>query len=288
MKTFFQLFIFVGLISCEMVSDVNVPAEEPKITLNATFVPDSVFNVKLSSSQYILSMAPIQPISKAKVFVFENGNLYDTLTERTPGKYISLRNRKSEKGKSYKIQVQAEGFETVESQSYIPEEVQLKDVKYIQRQGYSEMYGSYNSVIEATIVDPGTEKDNYEFKLFVEQHWTNHQTQETMVSVRSVGIFIDDPALGESQNVIFNDSYFNGKEIKIHIKVYSSFSSTKTKFLLRARKLSNELYKYKITSELQSEGDGDPFAQPVTVFNNVTNGFGIFGGYSQVEVELQP
>ncbi|MFT6867249.1 MAG: hypothetical protein ACJA08_002089 [Cyclobacteriaceae bacterium] len=46
------------------------------------------------------------------------------------------------------------------------------------------------------------------------------------------------------------------------------------------KKVSEEYYKYEQTSQLQFDIGGDPFSQPVPVFNNIENGFGIFAGYN--------
>lgn len=45
------------------------------------------------------------------------------------------------------------------------------------------------------------------------------------------------------------------------------------------KKVSEAYFLYKETYALQQSVDGDPFAEPVTVFNNIENGYGIFAGY---------
>ena len=44
---------------------------------------------------------------------------------------------------------------------------------------------------------------------------------------------------------------------------------------------SEDYFRYKRTYSLQEESSGDPFAQPVNVYNNIENGFGIVAGYSE-------
>lgn len=44
---------------------------------------------------------------------------------------------------------------------------------------------------------------------------------------------------------------------------------------LYLRKVSHSYYQYKETKHLQDKLSGDPFAEPVPVYNNIENGVGI-------------
>ncbi len=39
-------------------------------------------------------------------------------------------------------------------------------------------------------------------------------------------------------------------------------------------------YLYLRTKDVQYANDGNPFAEPINVYSNITNGYGIFGSYS--------
>jgi hypothetical protein len=56
--------------------------------------------------------------------------------------------------------------------------------------------------------------------------------------------------------------------------------SDSTIIVVSLMSLSEDYFKYKLSLEKYQETAGDPFAQPVQVYSNVENGFGIFGGYS--------
>jgi len=47
------------------------------------------------------------------------------------------------------------------------------------------------------------------------------------------------------------------------------------------RTVSEDFYKYKITGSVHDNSSDNPFAQPVNVYKNIDNGFGIFAGYSE-------
>ena len=42
--------------------------------------------------------------------------------------------------------------------------------------------------------------------------------------------------------------------------------------------ISKSYYYYRISLELYQNASGNPFAQPVQVFSNIENGFGVFAG----------
>jgi hypothetical protein len=45
---------------------------------------------------------------------------------------------------------------------------------------------------------------------------------------------------------------------------------------------SSQYYRYVNSLELYNESDGNPFAEPVQLYNNISNGYGIFAGASSV------
>lgn len=48
---------------------------------------------------------------------------------------------------------------------------------------------------------------------------------------------------------------------------------------LQINKVSPAYYNYKETLALQSSINNNPFAEPVSVYSNIRNGYGIFAGY---------
>ena len=49
--------------------------------------------------------------------------------------------------------------------------------------------------------------------------------------------------------------------------------------IVTLRTVSEDFYNYKITGSLHDNSSDNPFAQPVNVYKNIDNGFGIFAGY---------
>jgi hypothetical protein len=288
MKNNFIALWCLFLVGCETVVDVNVPLEKPKITLNAMFSSDSVLTIRVNKSKYILDEGTFQPIENANVVIKENGVPYDVLGNFGNGIYASTARKKPAIGKTYEIEVSAPGMETVEAKSFQPEPANIKRVDFIQKEGRDNIQ-NYNLTVECTFEDNPDEANYYELTLFKESYYVNRITLDTFFYQSPVDSFTDDPAFKENSggNIIFDDKLFNGKEIKVILKGSSyGFEQQETSFYLRVLSLSADLFKYKITSRLQKNSSGDPFAQPVHVYNNVGNGFGIFAGYAETEILL--
>lgn len=101
------------------------------------------------------------------------------------------------------------------------------------------------------------------------------------------------PGLGDNGKV-FSDELFDGQQYTLQITfevtvgawAYSSIGDeveievAAERFFIELRSLSKDYYQYKHTVALQDAVSSDPFAEPVQIYNNIENGYGIFGGYN--------
>ena len=90
--------------------------------------------------------------------------------------------------------------------------------------------------------------------------------------------------------LVLHDLLFNGqnKALEIELKDFEKdiyidkdgyFYSYKTlSITLYLHNISKSYYYYRTSLELYENASRNPFAQPVQVFSNISNGFGIFAG----------
>jgi len=98
--------------------------------------------------------------------------------------------------------------------------------------------------------------------------------------------FVDVPLLSYygSNAIIFDDAVFNGKKhlLKIYsedIRVAKSDLSKKdVPVYIYFRSINKELYNYYLSMKKYNEVQDNPFSEPVNVYSNIKNGYGIFGG----------
>lgn len=94
---------------------------------------------------------------------------------------------------------------------------------------------------------------------------------------------------------VFDDKLFNSQtydvEIVFQISVGVSAASFSgdgertirgvfRRFFVEVRSVSEEYYRYNKTISIKEAIAGDPFAEPVQIYSNIENGYGIFAGYN--------
>lgn len=266
------------LISCELIVDLDVPFETKQITVNCFFNPDSVWSVHLSLNRHILDEEDYLEINEAQVVVFEGDNAIDTLANIGYGRFRSD-NQRPEVGKTYTLSVSAEGYGDIHSSSFIPFPSPVTNIDLY------ESRATNSTMLKATIKDDGAETNYYELYLDMGSEYYNYTTEQVEYFGYPIQLTSQDPALPDdndrfSNSIIFSDARFNGRETELTFQTSGSGLARHGRATVRLRTISEDGYNYLRTERLQKMTSGDPFAQPVNVYNNIQNGFGIFAGYS--------
>lgn len=272
--------------SCETVVNLDVPYEDSKLVVNSFFNPDSAFSISLYQSRFILDEGYFKKVSGASVILHDSeGNRLAKLKETETGIYEA--NVKPQAGKEYTIKVSKEGFETVTATDHIPVN-SAKITKYEASQGfYSESNRREYLTLSLWIDDPAG-KDFYE--IYGTQKITIYTNQgDTLTSENVLHFSSSDPIFTDyvlnSEFLYFDDKLFEGEVRKITFKAslddwYCTEQCVETeKITVYLRKVSESYFNYKDTNALQREIREGPFAEPVIIYNNIKNGFGIFAGY---------
>ncbi len=276
--------------------DVDIPLEPSKLVINSTLIPGQPFRVHLSGSQHILDNGDYKNVTGAEIKIYENDQLLTTLPDSTGGNYISG-TFMPKAGQRYRVEASKNGFETVTAQETLPEKpakiISVKtDTVETNDYGYSQKHLEFDIEIEDR-----SEKNYYEIiikrttiGLYYDYSQDPPVVTDTVTRVRNKSLQSEDPSLEEFQNygqsIYFDDGLFNGK--KYHMKVSAQsedFSNRENDVLedyyeIYLRNTSEAYYLYKRSTELQAWTEDDPFAQPVQVYNNISNGYGIFAGYN--------
>ena len=135
-----------------------------------------------------------------------------------------------------------------------------------------------------SIDDPSVE--NYyliqaQFRFNYDTTWMN-DTSWAEVQISSDDPTIDNTSNGFSQ-LIFSDIGFNGGKysIRFHSNFFNS-DTTGTHLRFRIFSLSRDSYLYWISLYKYYDSNGNPFAEPVQVYSNVSSGMGILGAANVV------
>lgn len=285
-KYLFTIIIF--LFGCELIVDIDVPFEHQSLTLNSVFTIDSIWTATVTLNRHILDDNNFQTVDNALVIIYDENAPIDTLIGMGDGVYKSD-NGKPVVGKQYTIKASAENFKTITSTSLIPPAVPILSVTSEESLNPNEPGKTYTIKFND---EPNV--DNY-YQIFLETKreyprvdpaTSNLTLQGSIVRIQ---IESADPTL-ENENlylgdgILLKDFLFDGKMVEFSFKDINGYTSFSNNVTIKLRSLSGDYYNYLTTSQLQRHTSGDPFAQPVNVYNNIENGFGIFAGYSEFVV----
>jgi hypothetical protein len=289
LKTFVTL-TFLLLMGCELVVDVDIPLEERKLVLNSFFNPDSTWVAKVALNRHILDDAPYAIVEDADITVYQGATEIGKMQYDSLGFY-SAKDFKAEVGKEYSIKATSSGYQGIEASSYCPIIIKADTSDF--RMSVDE-YGMTEYSFTLTFDDlPG--RNYYQIAGLLQSRYKNPATGQGFIRTSPLQIWSDDKGIDDEQiynaeGFYFDDGLFNGKRFSLKVKFTPNFwgGGVETKYFIYFRHVSADYFRYKVTSLLQSNTSGDPFAQPVKVFSNINNGFGIFGGYSQHVIVYKP
>jgi len=229
-----------------------------------------VISVHVSHSLSVIEQGDLDVVTDATVDLFDgSNNLIETLTHTSDGYYKGT--SIASIGDEYKLEISHPDYTTISSSTFVPGLASLVsiDTLGITTVDFKEL--------EVTItIDDEVGEDYYLLELFLGDN-VGSGTFKNPAYFRSNDISLN---LSDEQYVFsraFDDKLFDGnrKEIKVYMEDTRDYDA----FLeVHISKVTQATYFYHNSFFGFVEADGNPFAQPVQVYSNVDEGFGILGG----------
>jgi len=287
------MLVFI-LFACEKIVDIDTGSERPFV-VNSIFNPDSTWRVDvfrsnaLSSGEYTWGYDTIKDAS-----VVITGDQITTLQYNKAG-YYETEVKPGAAGMDYSIVVSAPEMPELTALCKLPVPIMVDTA-------YGEVISQYGDkmILHFVIDDPAAESNYYEVYIDGWYRYYSEYYQDTVESPGWVDFQSTDPAYVVSEysihnslageRMLFQDVLFNGnrKIFSLSIPNYTwRYAGTHVKLSITLRSVSAEYYQFRTTSQLQEDGRGDPFSQPVQVYNNIRNGTGIFAGFSSSVYTVQ-
>ena len=274
--SFAALLLF---LACEKEIELKQEEVDPRIVVNSIFTQDDFIWMHLSESRDVLYEGELPIIENAIPKLLDaDGNVIGEFTYDWSGLYYCS-TVLLEPGTTYGIRVEAEGLKTVSASSIFPSNITaavdtmaaLDDqldvtVNFADNASQSNFYG-ISMTYYGTYIDEIGDTVIYQNKRF--------ETNEFYVANGNSGIN------GEkySREFLFSDDSFNGQSV--------NFTGTVDRlnedepagyYLIKLKNLSEDLFKYDLSYKKYKDSQGNPFAEPVQVHSNITDGLGIFAG----------
>jgi hypothetical protein len=268
------LLVVMATGSCELAVDVDVPFEGKKLTINSFFLSDSVFSATVLRNKSVLDDAPHERVNDATVVLSDESGPIDTLKHSLNGNYRST--LKPVLGKRYTIAAHHPYHETATGSSSIPPASEILNASYqeVIRDGRRINF-------TVTFKNDPTQTRYYEVLAMGNWDEVDPQTKTIKRYYTPLPLASDDPVLenasfGSGTRFLISNVYYSEPEITLSFYTNGYLDAAGASAIVRS--VTEDYYRYTTTAQLQFENAGNPFAQPVSVYTNIKNGFGIFAG----------
>ena len=278
------------LFSCkedffDSVTEVPLPEHEPQLsigaTINASFPQTAI--VRVSSTLSILDTSDFQPVTDAQVMLYEEDDLNAVFRdEHNAGWYTSEEALELTSGKSYTLKIDSPTFGSIEATQILPEEVEILSASY-QSDNAIDIYGERVDEVIIEFNDPKDEENYYIVSVLAAYPFENEDTSfvlETLVYDSPV-----DPILEQlPSGLFFNDVSFEGENYRLRVGIelreaisYNEIvSGPPEKLTINLTTINKDFYLFQKTFDAFWENEGNPFAEPVIIHENIEGGAGLF------------
>jgi hypothetical protein len=302
-KTFVSILMLLSFCSCIKEVPISDIPFEKKLVIGCIANPDSTFHVNIRSSQLINATSD-EFVENAIVKLFKDNIYIDSLHYEQSGWYRSSMFPVAES--EYELRVSAPEFiYEASAKTFVPAETIINRCTHTLNKLVETDLGP-TETIELNFYDPIVTEDFYE--LVGRTQDINDATFSTLESPNSTDT--KDPSILSDGNIeyspstlYFSDKLFNGTS-KDMIFGDGDPNSSGAEFIptyylyLHLRKTSPSYYYYLRSWTVHRFNQNTDFntkepltllfqGDPVELYTNVENGYGIFGAYNEVVVQAQ-
>jgi hypothetical protein len=309
------IYLFCALsvfgASCEgffsQVVEIDPPEYEKSLVFHQ-LLSDSEDSVRLllSRNYGILEVVPEDKkwfVSGATVEWWSGGQKALTLSPLSVDSafvYVGKLPAAPQPGQTYEIRVSHPDYLPVRAEQQMPQPTEaISDVK-LSRNVSSDQYGTKLDELEVSFKDVAGVAQYYEMRLIKEEQFVLYQGQDSMgnwlidtiryeANAYFENTFDPNIVLGYNNTILLSDRYFDGATYKFRGRFYAPYSEPEDPkpYIFILRSVSKEYYFWSKSYQQSTQNQGNPFVEPVSVYNNLENGLGIFGLYSERRFEVQ-
>ena len=307
------LALLIVLSSCEQVIEPDLPEHTPRLVLHAFFTADGIWTAYVGRSSGILDSRPLheRSVADASVELLAGDRVIEEMKFLDAARGYVFEDSALEAGETYSLQVSAPGFATIRATDAIPRPVPTSILSYrtnTSARSELEIRGEFSIKLE--IQDPPGEANYYQISVYQVSTGRGAWRYEEILSTKDPSIIadngVDESPVEEGafsgEAPYFKDTLFDGRTHEIELTydgvlilregiaqeevAEDGQEPAKQKTYLQVLYISAAYYEYLKTVRLHDSTRDNPFAEPLSVYSNVENGYGIFAGYSSQTFEL--
>ncbi|PID67519.1 MAG: hypothetical protein CR968_06255 [Flavobacteriia bacterium] len=269
MKKILLIAVLMTLVSCNDFFEFSVPIEvephESKIApgallgnmvnnenQNNIYVSRSKGALDNTNTPLYLSDATVTLTSGNDVFIY-------TESQDHPGLYTPEDEIVFTAGQQYELTVEKSGFQTVFASQTFPAQVPIISATYD------------NEFLKVKFKDTAQQQDYYAVEMF---RITPSGTAPC--DLKPFG----SNTINSSTNyarLLFSDETFDGNNYEFKARFETQGNNDGTQYIVYLHHITADYYKYDKALGMNNDVGNNPFAEPVIMYTNIEQGYGIFG-----------
>jgi len=294
----FSIISVCILSSCEKIIYINLDEGEQKIVLNGALSPDSSVVVHVTRTRQISQAGPDyweQPEPDSMivddVVLYEDGRLIGHL-EHLRDYFFGVPDFWPSAGKTYRLEASSGKMKPATATVTIPVSIPINSFDTVRF-----LRDNWQPAVRISMqfTDPGVEENYYALEIVGIQHyydWRNNVFTDSIIAfhfaptglVGRVNDVLDLDFLDINQEfrierkLLFSDQLFNGKVFDLSfdiLKDYSYRMEDTVRFKVGLLKVEKPAFLFAVSMQKYGQAQGNPFAEPVQLYTNVENGFGL-------------
>lgn len=304
--------------SCQTVVEMPIPEHVPKLAIRFMLgneAPDSVtfayfpqYQAYVNHSQSIFAAEPLDGINNATLVVTDSHSKVVETFKQDPasnvgvqgnGYYQPVSNFVAVPGQQYTFTVSAPGYETVHSTLTLPDVVsglQGTFTKISENPGAGKAFEVVGNVT-INLPDNGAQSNYYllygalldDRGVANARDYFTELEEDEDITVGSNFKDIHFSGIGYAAAKPFDDKTFNGTTLHLtkQVKLLIGDSQKMPKTLrIYLHSITQDTHRFLKSLNAYNENNGNPFAEASRVVGNVTNGYGYFGGYTSMYIDI--
>ena len=282
-KSFFPLLVSLVLFSCErweegIARDIVLPPHNPQIAASL-FIDsmDSTLSATISKTGGLFDTTKTGVIQNAEVKLYQDGTLFHELKnfsvnktyDKFLGKQIGVVDG------SLTLEVNHPDFETVSAAQNFPEKaVFTAEVEY----GGTTFFDETSDALTISFSDiPG---ENQHYLINLHAHYRNGLTGQDTSEYFPLYLETTNPnatRINEGGILLSEEGVDRDLAIRFATGINSINYLFQLEYRITVSTLSDELYKFYQSYSAFQNAQGNPFAEPVILYSNMSNDIGCFG-----------
>jgi hypothetical protein len=291
-KIYSAILFAIFLSSCEREIDLKIPSHEKKLVVNAQWQQNRFFSAKVTRSwgltETFSNFLDQFRVKDAFVIVKENGVVVDTLKYDSTNNVYSTNRRRTALDKTYIIEASSPQFSRVTGTSSMPYLVRPTST-LVKRNARIDANGQPEAEITITFKDSSI-VNYYVIRVRQQDGGFYGCVKSADRDIEKLGVSnpFDVNTCIDGDKILFTDRNFNGREKKFvfYVENYLAESVVNPsngrtqRSWIEILHVNEDYFRYIKSVRNYSDTQGNPFAEPVNIINNIQNGYGFFTTFS--------